>query len=362
MPETTIVEYAQTRLQTWKELPFNEVDSLILSCLAYLRLPLAFEDRVALKDLYKAENFDAMFHNVYSAPRSQALFTALCASPRYRDIQVSRYIQDSSEVQEKQFSAVCFQLDDDLAYVAFRGTDATLVGWKEDFNMAFSFPVPSQLEAARYLTDALPALQGTVLVGGHSKGGNLAVFAATRQTGISRIQTVYSHDGPSFPQTAFSSQPFQALLPKIKKTVPQSSIIGMILEAQEAYTIVKSNRFSVWQHDPYSWLVEGERFVTLSHQTPGALYMNTAINAWLTHISRQERERFFTTLYALLASDHAKTSAQWRKSLPQNLPAILQATKELSPDTKHFLVHTLKEMAALSLRSVPEAINPPFEK
>lgn len=360
MTENTIVQYAQTHLESFDQLGFNEIDSLILSCMSYVRLPITSAQKVCFKDMFCAEHFDTMFHNVYSAPLSKELFTALCASPRYRNMKVFHYVQDMDETEAKQFSAVCFQLSDTLAYVAFRGTDATIVGWKEDFNMAFTYPVPSQQEAARYLCSVLPDLKGNVIVGGHSKGGNLAVYAAMHidpaQAG--RIQTVYSHDGPGFPQEIFLSEPFLKTAPKIRKTVPQSCVIGMILEYQENYDVIKSSRFSVWQHDPYSWLVEGTRFIHLSHLTTGAAYVSTTVRSWLEHISVQERERFLDTLYTILSADQSKTSAEFRKNLPRSLPKMIETASSLSPDTKHFLAHTLQEIAKLTLLSVPQTIHP----
>lgn len=352
--EYTIVQYAQDNLEPFDLVPFNEVDSLILSCVAYLRLPLHPDDHVLLKDLYEAEYFSAMFHNVYSAPHSKDLFAALCASPRFRDIEVFHYIQDSSEESTKQFSALCFQCNEDLAYVAFRGTDATLLGWKEDFNMAFTYPVASQYEAANYLHEVIPSLKGKILVGGHSKGGNLAVYACMHQETIDRIDSIYTHDGPGFPKAIFQSRAYHKIASKIQKTVPQSCVIGMILEYQENYEIIKSNRFSVWQHDPYSWLVAKDHFIRIDRLSYNALYVNTTTNVWLTNITPKERERFIETLYSLIWEEDIKTSAQFKKNLPKNLPKIIQAAKDLNPDTKRFLRHTLQQLTKLSVASLPK--------
>lgn len=141
--------------------------------------------------------------------------TALAASPRFRNIQMLGYTEQFDAAEEKQFAAVCFQITPDLCYIAFRGTDSTLVGWKEDFNMAFKCPVPSQKTAVRYLTDAARHCRGKILVGGHSKGGNLAVYAAVKcsEDIQKRIERVYSHDGPGF-----------------------------------------------WQHGPFSWIVDNGSF------------------------------------------------------------------------------------------------------
>ena len=161
-----------------------------------------------------------------------------------------------------QFAAMTFDLPDGSSYIAFRGTDATIVGWKEDFNMAFQYPVPSQAEAADYLNEAARHCRGKLYVGGHSKGGNLAVYAAAncRPDVSARLARVFSHDGPGFLEQALQSEAFRQVLPKIEKTLPQSSMIGMLLEHQENYKIVKSSSISIWQHNPFSWEINGDDF------------------------------------------------------------------------------------------------------
>lgn len=360
MDTETIVEYAQRTLKTFDEMPFNEIDSLILSCMAYVRLPeqalpsLANDKGILFKEMYLAEDFPHMFYTVYSAPHSQDLLTAMCASPRFRNIQVKGYQQKSDAKNSMQFAAVCFQLNENLAYIAYRGTDATVVGWKEDFNMAFQYPVPSQEMASQYLEEVSCYLKGNLIVGGHSKGGNLAVYASMNvpETIQERIVSIYSLDGPGFPNEILNSKTFEKIAPKVQKILPQSSVIGMLLEHQEDFTIIKSNRFSVWQHDPYSWEVDNDHFIEISHLTPGASYLNRTINAWLVQITPEERERFISSLYRILAKNNAKTAKEFKSQIPRYLPYYIQAASELDEDTKHFLKNTLKEMAALSLKNI----------
>ena len=239
-----MITYAEETLACFDRLPFNRVDSLILSWAAYLRLPeehLEAHDwrGVRLGELLRAEDFGCLFQRHWDVGSSRRLFTALAASPRFRDIRVMGYTQQTDPEQEKQFSAMTFQLNGDMGYVAFRGTDSTLVGWKEDFNMAFQYPVPSQEEAERYLAQAAKHCKGELQVGGHSKGGNLAVYAAAHSAGEvqERIARVYSHDGPGFLGAVLRSGEFQAVTAKIDKTLPQSSLVGMLLEQQEKFRI-----------------------------------------------------------------------------------------------------------------------------
>ena len=160
---------------------------------------------------------------------------------------------------EEQFAAMTFCLPNGSIYIAFRGTDSTMVGWKEDFNMSFRCPVPAQTTATSYLESAALALDGPLMCGGHSKGGNLAVYAASMCDPAvrERLVRVYSHDGPGFNEAFLGGAEYQALAAagKIDKTLPRSSIIGMIFEHQEDYAVVESCDFGLLQHNPFSWVV-----------------------------------------------------------------------------------------------------------
>ena len=246
-----IVSYAERAFDTFDERPFSSVDSLILAWFSYFHLNGAFEgaaagEALALTRLYRSELFDEMFRDFWDAPSTLRLFAAVTASRRFRDMRALHYVESFDSAEEKQFAAVSFQLTDNLAYVAFRGTDSSLIGWKEDFSMAFKSPVPAQESAARYLSDTAKHLRGALLVGGHSKGGNLAVYAAAEcdRAVQDRIVRVYSHDGPGFLESVLQSDAFRRIADRIEKTLPQSSVVGMLLEHQERYSIVRSNRVS----------------------------------------------------------------------------------------------------------------------
>ena len=154
-----MLDYVRTELDTFDGRGFCTVDSLVLSWLAYTRLPaddpalapaLGWEG-VRLADLYRAEYFATYYAGMWGEEPGLDLLAAVAASPRFRDVRVMGYVDAIDPQAEKQFAAMTFRLTEDLSYVAFRGTDASLVGWKEDFNLAYRCPVPSQTEAARYL-------------------------------------------------------------------------------------------------------------------------------------------------------------------------------------------------------------------
>lgn len=360
-----IVTYAEEMLDSFDTHAFCAVDSLILSWISYMRLPADVPEAhswqgVRLADLFRAEYFGTYFQGIWDMDSSKQLFTAMAASPRFRDIWVMGYVEQIDRTQEKQFAAVSFQINDKLCYIAFRGTDSTLVGWKENFNMAFQYPVPDQEEAARYLAEAARHCSGEIRVGGHSKGGNLAVYAAANSDSPlrERIARIYSHDGPGFLEEVLQSEQFISICPKIDKTLPQSSLVGMLLESQETFQIVKSTQVSFWQHDPFSWVVEEGRFHLIDSLTPDARYLDQTLNEWVRSLSVEERERFVDSLYGLVDKDSITTFAQLRSERPNGLPAIVHAASQLDADTREFLLQTVKALLSLALKNFPEMFRP----
>jgi len=358
-----IITYAEQTMETFTQLPLSDVDSLILSCVAYLDIPQALLPArswkgLPLRELFRAEHFDRLFSVTFAPQRTRQLLTALAASPRFRDVRVMGYVSALDPVGEKQFSAMTFRLGDRLSYIAFRGTDSTVTGWKEDFNMAFQSPVPSQQEAVRYLRQAAAHCPGILCLGGHSKGGNLAVYAAAfcDKRLQKRIRYVFSHDGPGFLRQVLDSPGFAAVSLRIRKTVPQSSVIGMLLEHQEQAKIVKSRTVSLLQHDPFTWEVKDNAFTVVDHLTSDARYVDRTLSAWLEQMSPDKRERFVDALFGILETTDLQTFDQLRSDWQKTLPAVARQVVHLDADTRDFLLRALKELAALSLKAIPQTV------
>lgn len=353
-----IIDYVEAELHTLASKPFSPVDSLVLSQFSYIHLGgliPARPGRVKMKDLLRAEHFESMFRGVRDAPDNRRLLFALAASPRFREMGVTAYVEDTDEALEKQFAAVTILLDANKAYLAFRGTDATLVGWKEDFNMAFE-TVPSQEAAAHYTARVAAAWPGTLYLGGHSKGGNLAVYGAMMSSPAvqARIQSVYSHDGPGFREDVFESGAFSRIRERIHKTLPESSLIGMLLENQEAYTVVQSNRLGLMQHDPFSWRVgEDGGFITAPRLSTGAQYMNKTLRDWLCALSPERRERFVDALFAVLSASPAKSFSDFSENWQKDLANMLLAIRNTDEETRAFVVQTLKALAVMAVKNLP---------
>ncbi|KAA8817444.1 DUF2974 domain-containing protein [Bifidobacterium callitrichos] len=363
-----ITDDIRTRFATFGESSFNEADSLALSQLAYARMPdnvprwrddergSGVMPMVPVRDLLRAECYDAMFGKVWSPDMNVDLLRAMAESPRWRDLRIGAYVDEFDPETTKQFSACAFDLGDGTLYVAFRGTDSSIVGWKEDFMMAFRRPVASQEAAARYLADVASRWDGSIMVGGHSKGGNLAVYASAcaPEDVQRRIAAVYSHDGPGFDEAFFATDGYARISTRIHKSVPGSSIIGMLFETREnaagGYTVVDSDGVGIMQHFALHWQVKDGAFVQADGLTAGARYAARTLNDWMARYDDERRRLFIENLFSILeagaASGGYATFGELTAHWTQSLPAMLVAMRDVDPADRAVMIEVVKGFAA----------------
>lgn len=362
-----IVDYAETVLEDFSTKPFNPVDSLILAQLTYLNFSVLvpgireFPQTIRIGDLLRAEIIPSLLENVRDPKSNYRLLLAAGMSPRFRDVRMCCAVDSLDPKEEKQFAAVTFLFADSTAYAAFRGTDMTVVGWKEDFNMGFTFPVPAQEESAAYLNAVAELLpQSPLMVGGHSKGGNLAVYSAMECDPAvqKRIVRVFSHDGPGFKEDVFSSATYAQIRGRIHKTLPQSSLVGMLLHHHEDYLVVESKQFWLMQHDPFSWVVNPETldFCYREGLTPGAKHVNRAVNQWIASLDNQKRELFVSTLYSVIASMGVESVADLTSDWPKKVSLALESLRGIDGETKRLVHQTLRSLLALALKNIPFSV------
>ena len=362
----TIIEYVKTEMRTFAEHPFHEVDSLVLSQFSYIHLGNLIappeegnvKKPLTLQQLYRAECFAHFFADQPDAAKNRRLLAACAASPRFRNIGIAYYEQDFDETREKQFCAMTFFLDADTAYLAFRGTDSSLVGWKEDFNMAFLTPVPSQEAALNYTLTVAKLVRGQLLLGGHSKGGNLAVYAAMMSPSRlqNRITGIYSHDGPGFRDNMFSSAGYLRISDRIHKTLPQSSLVGMLLEHQKNYAIVESTGVGIVQHNPYSWIVRDGSFVRLTTLTSGADFLNRTLSEWLSGLANEQREQFVDALYSVISATDLTSFVELRDNWQVEFPALIETMKNMDEPTRRILHETLRSLMHMAVKNLPAQV------
>lgn len=371
-----ILTYVQTELRRFSERPFGVVDSLVLAELAYVRFGSGvpgfqrLRRGVRLRDLYKAELMGALFPFLPAEERAAinsgkyptssqnryALLAAAAMSPRFRDIRLRFYAEEQDDARTQQFAAVTFLLPGREAFIAFRGTDSSLTGWKEDFNMALISPIPSQESAAKYLAAVGRRLifRRTLMTGGHSKGGNLAVYAAmTAAPSLQkRTAAVYNHDGPGFKTGVLDSPGYRAIEPRIVKILPQSSIVGMLLSDKDDYAVVESRRFGPMQHDAFSWEIKDGNFVYAEKLTGSSEYMNRTLKAWLESMPDAQRQALIEVLFQVLESAGADTVEDIVEGRIKSLRALLSQYRNLDAGTRKMIARLVRALLKLSVKNL----------
>lgn len=297
---------------TFTQDPPNAVDALIFSSLSYINYGCRVERNpltpVLLKDA--AEDFFALddAQRRVRVKNDLDLLYLAAGSTRFGRSGICMYRNEFIPEQETQFAAMTFLLDDGSMLLAFRGTDYSLVGWKEDFNMTFQQTIPAQRLALQYTRDVALEFTRPMILSGHSKGGNLAVFAAARSSPMiqSKILNVYSNDGPGFTKYLMGDPGYLAMVPKIKTYIPQSSVIGMLLEHEEPYTVIRSKTVGLLQHDPYSWEVLGRGFIPVQEITESSQFVDSTIKTWFADMTNQERNQLVDVMFTLLGTGGAE--------------------------------------------------------
>ena len=326
---------------------FNDIDALILSRLSYFPFDgIVSED---INDKISIKNASEIF---FSSDENKdkvlwkgdtELLKYAAESERFKNMKLSGYVNLVEKEKQMQFSALIIEVAKNRHFISFRGTDNTIVGWQEDFNMYYMFPLPSQKMAVEYLLKTSKILKGLFIMGGHSKGGNLAVYAAafSPEDIQKRIVGVYNHDGPGFDRKAIEQSGFKAVMDKIHTYVPQSSIFGMMFEHQEDYTIVKSNEKGFLQHDIYSWEINRTELVHLNKMTGTSIFFDHTITQFVADLSVEQRKDFIEGIFSLLENTEDKTFNEIVENWKTNSGAILKSLKNMDSKTRSLIISTL---------------------
>lgn len=349
----TIIDYIKEYGDyTFFEKPISEVDSLILSQLSYLKFDGMVPDiskkaeAVDIQYLLQHKDYDMLYADERYREDNTALFLAMAHSKRFGKLKLNHYVNQIELEKETQFSAVTFQLEDGTFYVAYRGTDETIVGWKEDLNLAFSEPVPGQIMSVDYLNWTAGEITEPFYVGGHSKGGNLAVYAAMncRKEIQDKIITVFNHDGPGFRPEVKKRCGFSHIESRIRRTIPHSSLVGMILYSEGSYRVVESKSVGLAQHNPYTWLVDDDDFQIVKQVYSGRMFMDTTLNDWILSLNQEQMHIFVDTLYDVVLASEADNlidfAANWKKSIQ----GIMAAAKNVDAKTAKVMNDIMKAL------------------
>lgn len=354
---------------TFEHDAFNEVDNLILSQMSYGPLEEAVTKRISVKeaaeiffDRYDTKQLEMMDSQQI---RASKVLEAMRISKRFQNCMLDCYVAQTDLEAQKQFAAITIDIMTDVLFIAFRGTDNTLVGWKEDLTMCYASHLQVQKDALAYFEMVAQKYpEKKFLLGGHSKGGNLAVYAAVMcSTELKqRIIRVYNNDGPGFRRDIIDSAEYQEILPKVRTIVPESSIVGMLLEHKEAYTVVRSSQSGGMQHDATSWEVLGRHFVYLDHTSTGSKRIDSTITAWLEDMTTEEMQIVVDALFSVLMAAGFSTVSAISKEPLKNATALLREMSHLDAETRKYILSAVSALVREGNRTMRKVIPFPLEE
>lgn len=348
---------------------FNEVDNLILSELAYCDfdninnierelLPL---DKV-YEEYFKLHSHEEIQNRKTIIGRMPLLLDKLIETNRFKDLRLGYYKNKINKDAVVQFSAVTYVLDD-LVYIAFRGTDNSLIGWKEDFYFSYKAGTSSQIAAVNYLNNIGKNFAGNLHVGGHSKGGNLAIYASgfCEEEIQKRIAKIWGNDSPGFTGEDTLKTKLQNIVDRVYLIIPQFSVVGMLMEHQVKAHIVKSDSKNIWQHDGQSWQVKGKTFERADSLDSDAVFINKAINTWLKNIPVEKRKQAVDSVFYCLDAAQVATFMELKDGGINSIKEIIAAAKTL-PDDQYSLIMDLagqliSDSKDLVLENIKESVS-----
>lgn len=360
--------------------PFNDIDGLILSELVYVEfekiVPLFPTNQTcSLKEaaeiFFKTNDEDELLDEVSFTKEAITLLRQLGQTLRYQNILLSNYVNELDHEKTKQFAAITFQLEDSSIYIAYRGTDDTILGWKEDFQMTYQFPVASQTRAVEYLEEIAKInfcnsltvmlkhrsyqtkwyqtfklyfnqrFNGVkIRIGGHSKGGNLAVYAASKvdEKITKRIIEIYNNDGPGFNHEMLIDTNYQRIAKRIKKFIPESSVFGIMLENLEEKIVVMSSAKGIMQHSGFTWQIEGTSFVRATKISRDSQAMDAAFKSWLAKVDVDTRRSAVKAVFSILEAAQIRRLNDFSDKSISHLMTALKELKNMNSETRNALI------------------------
>lgn len=323
---------------------FNEVDSMILARFSYLLF-----DRINMR---KSETIESISQKMKDIPNEEfryngdkELITYLGQSNRFKNMEVTDYVSNNDKKSEKQFCGITIHISDKEMYISYIGTDSTIYGWKEDFNMSFMENVPCQIAGKEYAEKVIKKYPDkSVRIGGHSKGGNVAIYSAITIPAElqNRVIKVYNYDGPGFSKNIIDKYGNEKIINKIETYIPQDSVIGRILNHKEKITISLSNEKGIFQHDIYSWQVMRDNLIQLNHNTEISENIDKTLTDWLENTTTEQRKIFVDTVFEIFYSTDANTFGDISKNLSTNISKMLKKYGEISTEDKRVITNMIK--------------------
>ncbi len=347
---------------TFAQSPFNEVDNLILACFSYVnldRIPAVTRQKgIELKKLVKE------FKKLHTIKELEAdksfirlapfMMFEMAESVRFGNCVIRNYVNEIVTEAEQQFSAVEIVLDDGTSYISFRGTDDTIIGWKEDFNLSTGV-VPAQERAVEYMQRISDKASGMLRVGGHSKGGNLAIYGSVMCKSVhDKILEIYSNDGPGFSKEFQESPETAEMMSKIIRIIPEYSIIGTLLEHEKQPIIVASTSRGLLQHDGFSWEVQGPGLVRRDSLNKTALRFIEILHKWIDGMDMEQKRLLIEDLFATLQASGYENLSEVQSGGLKSLAAMVKRLDKFAPESRGMMQELLTAICGGWLEQLQE--------
>ncbi len=356
-----MVDYIKWRGDlTFEQEPFNEVDNVILTELCYSEFDSIvpgpyINEKISLQEVYTKffHKYDRkeLMNRKTSLKVAPFLMDELVNAKRFSNMYLTGYVNEVVDEDDVQFSVTTFILGDGTYFVAYRGTDSTITGWKEDINMGYLYQTPGQKKAMQYLDINFRDVDVPIRVGGHSKGGNFAVYASSfcDKAIQDKIITVYTNDGPGFRQEVIDSEGYERIRPKIYSIVPGSSVVGMLLENNLEHNVVRSENTGIAQHDTMSWNVYRNRFIRCEKIGDSSVKLDKTLTSWLEELSEEDRKKFIDTLFQPLEDANINTVDELGTLSLDNIKTLKNAIKNLTEEQHAILKGSMTKFLSVFL-------------
>lgn len=343
---------------------FNDIDNVILSCLSYIDFGELFSEHnrmYSIEDVFKIfcekHSFEKVRETKEFIERVPLLLEDMVVGDRFKGTKIGYYKDVLEKETIKQFAAVVFILPDGTNYVSFRGTDSTITGWKEDFLMSCSSDTEGAKEAVCYLNDVANFIEGDLILGGHSKGGNFAMYASIfcDEEVKDRIVKVYNNDGPGFRDEIINTDEYKRAIPKICNIIPQTSIIGQLLSNDGQIKTIKSNAIGIFQHDAMTWEVTKDKFV-YCELDDFSKFIKASLGTWLEELDDETRQSVVSTVFSMIEETETETFKEFGDSLFKNSKIILKELVNLPKEKREELMNVMGSLAQISGKAVFDKI------
>ena len=344
---------------TFEQSPLNEIDYAIFAQISYNNfngivngdtLDINHSEQKKLCQVAKEFEESADFETrKYNGPlineNTSTLLKLASLSNRFSQVKLCAFVDELDEKKGMQFSAYTAILDDKTAIITYRGTYTEIVGWQEDFDMAYKFPVLAQTRAVEYLEEVSSFLPHNIILLGHSKGGNLAMYAGAycKDSVKKRIVKICNLDGQGFSKEIIGNKNFASINQKLVTFLPQASVVGMLFYRNGDTVMVESNEKDIlYQHDMFSWKILGNKFVRANTRSEKSIKIEKEMKELLDGMENSELEKFVKGVFGIFDIAEAKTLQDFQNNWIKKSGDILTYMNTLDKQTKDNLWKLIK--------------------